>query len=133
VEAKKEWPDESVAKVLCETGCLLKRRLAAGKNTPVFAVLTNGSLFRFFAIDTDNVVYSSGLPPFGLGFGPEGNYVNSPTLSEILRWFYWFMACVKSISPRATRQDFTAETITDSLSRLRKCFGPKLSTVNPTQ
>ena len=79
--------DDSVAQVLCEAGCLLKKRLAAGKETPVFAVLTNGLLFRFFAIDTNGVVYSSGLPPIGLGFGSEGDYTNSPTLSEILRWF----------------------------------------------
>ena len=65
VEAKYEWPAKSVAQTLVEAGCLLKKRLAAGKNTPVFAVLTNGLLFRFFAIDTDGTVYSSGLPPIG--------------------------------------------------------------------
>ena len=44
VEAKKEWPDSAIPQVLCEAGCLLKKRLAAGKDTPVFAVLTNSSL-----------------------------------------------------------------------------------------
>ena len=38
---------------------LVKKRLAAGKNTPVFAALTNGLLLRFFAIDTDDMVYAS--------------------------------------------------------------------------
>jgi hypothetical protein len=42
VQAKKEWPDSAIPQILCEAGCLLKKRLAAGKNTPVFAVLTNG-------------------------------------------------------------------------------------------
>jgi hypothetical protein len=125
VEAKKEWPDSAIPQVLCEAGCLLKKRLAAGKNTPVFAVLTNGLLFRFFAIDTDGTVYSSGLPPIGLGYGPEGDYTNSPTLSEILRWFTWFMTSIKSISPRASTEDLTVEKIEDSLTQLRNCFGPK--------
>jgi hypothetical protein len=125
VEAKKEWPDSAIPQVLAEAGCLLKKRLAAGKNTPVFAVLTNGLFFRFFAIDTDGVVYSSGQPPIGLGYGPEGDYTNSPTLSEILRWFTWFMVAIKSVSPRASSEDLTAEMIDDSLAQLRSCFGPK--------
>jgi len=123
-EAKKEWPDSAIPQVLCEAGCLLKKRLAAGKNTPVFAVLTNGLFFRFFAIDTNGVVYSSGLPPIGLGFGSGGDYTNSPTLSEILRWFTWFMTSIKSFSPRASSEDLTAEKIDDSLDQLRRCFGP---------
>jgi hypothetical protein len=125
VEAKKEWPDDAVAQVLCEAGCLLKKRLAVGKETPVFAVLTNGLLFRFFAIDTDGTVYSSGVPPIGLGYGPEGDYTNSHTLSEILRWFTWFLVAIKSVSPRASSEDLTAGMIEDSLTQLRNCFGPK--------
>ena len=125
VEAKKEWPDSAIPQVICEAGCLLKKRLAAGKDTPVFAVITNGIFFRFFAIDTNGKVYSSGLPPIGLGFGPEGDYANSPTLSEILRWFTWFMTSMKSFSPRASSEDLTAEKIDDSLVQLRSCFGLK--------
>jgi len=125
VEAKKEWPDSAIPQVLAEAGCLLKKRLAAGKKTPVFAVLTNGLLFRFFAIDIDGVVYSSGQTPIGLGLGPGGDYTDSPTLSEILRWFSWFMTSIKSISPRASSEDLTVEKIEDSLTQLRNCFGPK--------
>ena len=122
VEAKYEWPAKSVAQTLAEAGCLLKKRLAAGKNTPVFAVLTNGLLFRFFAIDIDGVVYSSGQTPIGLGLGPGGDYTESPTLSEILRWLTWFMI---SISPRASSENLTDKAIGDSLTQLRNCFGPK--------
>ena len=122
VEAKYEWPAKSVAQTLAEAGCLLKKRLAAGKNTPVFAVLTNGLLFRFFAIDIDGVVYSSGQTPIGLGLGPGGDYTDSPTLSEILRWLTWFMISIKYISPRASSENLTDK---DSLTQLRNCFGPK--------
>jgi hypothetical protein len=115
VEAKKEWPDSAIPQVLCEAGCLLKKSLAAGKNTPVFAVLTNGLLFRFFAIDIDGVVYSSGQTPIGLGL----------TLSEILRWLTWFMTSIKSISPRVSSENLTDKAIGDSLTQLRNCFGPK--------
>jgi hypothetical protein len=123
VEAKFEWPAKSVAQTLAEAGCLLKKRLAAGKNTPVFAVLTNALFFRFFAIDTDGVVYASTTRL--LEIGPDGTYNSSSSLSEILRWFTWFMTALKSISPRASSEDLTAEMIEDSLTQLRKCFGPK--------
>ena len=123
VEAKYEWPAKSVAQTLAEAGCLLKKRLDAGKKTPLFAVLTNGILFRFFAIDTDGVVYSSGqkvLEP-----GEDGTYNSSSSLTDILRWFTWFMVAIKSVSPRASTEDLTIEKIDDSLSELRNCFGPK--------
>jgi hypothetical protein len=123
VEAKKEWPDSAIPQVLCEAGCLLKKRLAAGKNTPVFAVLTNGLLFRFFAIDTDGVVYASKTRI--LEIGEDGTYNSSTSLSEILRWFTWFMTAINSVSPRASSEDLTTEKIGDSLTQLRNCFGPK--------
>ena len=123
VEAKKEWPDSAIPQVLAEAGCLLKKRLAAGKNTPVFGVLTNGTDFRFFAIDTDSVVYASDKEVLKLG--EDGTYNSSSSLPVILRWFTWFMTAIKSISPRASREDLTAEKIEDSLSQLRNCFGPK--------
>ncbi len=62
VEAKKEWPDSAVAQVLAEAGCLLKNRELDGKFTPVFAVLTNSVFFQFFAVDTNSVVFTSGVP-----------------------------------------------------------------------
>jgi hypothetical protein len=123
VEAKKEWPDSAIPQVLAEAGCLLKKRLAAGKNTPVFAVLTNGLLFRFFAIDTDGVVYASKTRL--LEIGEDGTYKSSSSLSEILRWFTWFMTAIKSISPRASSENLTDKAIGDSLTQLRNCFGPK--------
>ena len=52
-------PDSTIPQVLCEAGCLLQKELAAGNKTAVFGVLTNGQLFRFFAIDVDGIVYSS--------------------------------------------------------------------------
>jgi len=119
-QARKEWPDSAIPQVLCEAGCLLKRRLAEGKNTPVFAVLTNGTDFRFFAIDTDGVVYASGkkvLEP-----GEDATYNSSSSLSGILRWFTWFLT---AISPRASTEELTVEKVDDSLTQLRNCFGPK--------
>ena len=76
MEERYEWPAKSVAQTLAEAGCLLKKRLAVGKKTPVFAVLTNGTDFRFFAIDTDGVVYASDKEV--LKVGNDGTY-NSTT------------------------------------------------------
>jgi hypothetical protein len=129
VEAKVEWPRGAVAQVICEAGCLLKKRLAAGKNTPVFAVLTNGTDFQFFAIDTDGVVYASEREI--LKRGKDATYNSSSSLSEILRWFTWFMTSIESVSPRASSEDLSETMIKDSLTRLRSCFGPK--NVNPNK
>ncbi|KAI3661670.1 hypothetical protein MP638_002922 [Amoeboaphelidium occidentale] len=123
VEAKKEWPDSAVPQTVCEAGCLLRKRLAAGKNTPVFAVLTNSYFFRFFAIDTDGVVYASRVSI--LDPGTDGSYCSSTTLPEILQWFYWMMETLKSVSPRAFGEDLTKEAINSSINELRKCFGVK--------
>jgi len=50
-------PSQS-SKLLQRPAAFIKKRLNAGKNTPVFSALTNGTDFRFFAIDTDGVVYA---------------------------------------------------------------------------
>ncbi|EGF77735.1 hypothetical protein BATDEDRAFT_27416 [Batrachochytrium dendrobatidis JAM81] len=128
VEAKKEWLDSAVPQVLAKAGCLLKKRLAAGKNTPVLAVLTNGTLFRFFAIDTDGIVYASTIHLLKLG--NDRTYKTSTSLSEILCWFTWFMTAIKSVSPRASSEDLTDTMTTDSLTRLRSCFEPKVPIQN---
>ena len=122
VQAKKQWPDSAIYQVICEAGCLLKKRLEAGKNTPVFAVLTNGNIFRFFAIDIDGIVYASEIEVLKLG--PDGTYHSSTSLAEILRWFYWFMTCIKSISSSESRPNDTQDHIHASLAQLRSCFGP---------
>jgi hypothetical protein len=83
LQAKNGWPDSAIPHVLAEAGCLLKKRSAAGKSTPVLAVLTNGTDFRFVAIDTDGVVYASEKEVLKLG--KDGTYSSSSTLSEILR------------------------------------------------
>ncbi|EGF80260.1 hypothetical protein BATDEDRAFT_88978 [Batrachochytrium dendrobatidis JAM81] len=127
-EAKKEWLDSAVPQVLAKAGCLLKKRLAAGKETPVLAVLTNGTLFRFFAIDIDGVVYASTI--YLLKLDNDRTYKTSTSLSEILRWFTWFMTAIKSVSPRASSEDLTDTMTTDSLTRLRSCFEPKVPIQN---
>jgi hypothetical protein len=107
---------------------LLKRRLAAGKKTPVYVVLTNGFEYRFFAIDTDCVVYSSGKKI--LEFGKDGTYKSSSSLAEIIRSFAWFMVAIKSLSPKASREDLTEEMIDDSIRQLRSCFWHKFKKEN---
>jgi hypothetical protein len=69
------------------------------------------------------VVYASQTRQLELG--EDGTYNSSSSLSEILRWFTWFMTAIKSISPRASSEALTAEKIEDSLIQLRNCFGTK--------
>ncbi|EGF79446.1 hypothetical protein BATDEDRAFT_25793 [Batrachochytrium dendrobatidis JAM81] len=118
----------AVPQVLAKAGCLLKKRLAAGKNTPVLAVLTNGTDFRFFAIDIDGIVYASTIHLLEIGM--DRTYKTSTSLSEILRWFTWFMTAIKSVSPRASSEDLTDTMTADSLTRLRSCFEPKVPIQN---
>ncbi|TPX46155.1 hypothetical protein SeLEV6574_g03368 [Synchytrium endobioticum] len=123
VQAKTEWPKSALPQVLAEAGCLLNKRLAAGKHTPVFAVLTNAQFFRFFAIDTDSIVYCSGAPMV-LAAGPDGSWSTSTSLVDILRWFRWFITCMASISPRASGVDMT-QTMERALADMRDCLGKK--------
>jgi len=50
---------DAIYQTLAVAACLLKTRRNEGKYTPVFAVLTNGTFFRFFVIDVDGQVSSS--------------------------------------------------------------------------
>jgi hypothetical protein len=120
MQANYEWPISAIPQVVAQAGCLLKKRQAVGKNTPVFAVLTNGADFRFFAIDTDGVVYicKKFLEP-----EEDGLYNTISSLSEILRWFSWFMNAFKSDSSTEANQDLNNDNIEDSLNRF---FGPKI-------
>ncbi|TPX46157.1 hypothetical protein SeLEV6574_g03384 [Synchytrium endobioticum] len=70
----------ALPQVLAEAECLLNKRLAAGKHTPV---LTNAELFWFFAIDTDSIVYCSGAQMV-LAAGPDGSWNTSTSLVDIL-------------------------------------------------
>lgn len=123
VEAKKEWPDSAVPQVICEAGCLLKRRLAVGKKTPVFAALTNGFLFRFFAIDVDGTVFCSGTHVVQIGSG--NTYTSSPSLSEILRWFAWILTSLRLCSPCTSEETITQSSADDQVIRLRRRSGPR--------
>ena len=114
----------ALPQVLAEAGCLLKKRMEAGKNTPVFAVLTNSRFFQFFAIDTDGVVYCSGMP-ICLFVGPDDKWSTSASLIEILRWFKWFITCMASISPRVSTVDLSETDKEQALAGLRRCFGRK--------
>ena len=121
-QAGNEWPDEAVFQVLAEAGCLLEHRLGVNKNTPVFACLSNGKFLTFYAIDLDMTVYSSG-PEIRLNSGPSRTFKDSSELADILRWFNWIVATIKTISPRASLLDISA-SVDDSIIKLQKCFGP---------
>ena len=121
LESKRDWPSTAVYQVLAEAGCFLKRRLEQDKMTPVFAVLSNGDFFRFFAIDEKSVVFCSKL--IALSVPDDGDWKNSKSLVEILTWFNWFITCMAVFSPRVSRVTLT-DTHKESLqSEIRECFG----------
>lgn len=117
MQARGEWSDRAIPLILAEAGCLLKRRLEAEKKTPVFAVLSNGSLFRFFAIDTDSAVYSSA--EFPLTPGQDGSFQSSTSLPEILRWLRWILSSYES---RAFTERLSDDSIVEALVEIRRCF-----------
>ena len=120
-EAKKEWPDSAVAQVLAEAGCLLRNRELDGKSTPVFAVLTNAVFFQFFAIDTNSVVFTSGVP---IPLRKDGSYKTSTSLVQILRWLNWFIKSMADVSPPSSQTDAAARggLVKQAVSELSKCF-----------
>jgi hypothetical protein len=123
VEAKKEWPDSAVAQVLAEAGCLLKNRELNGKSTPVFAVLTNSVFFQFFVIDTNSVVFTSGVPS-SLSTAEDGSYKSSASLAQILRWMNWFIKSMEEISPPSSQinAESRCESVKQAVSELSKYF-----------
>ncbi len=101
VAAKKEWPESGVAQILAEMGCLQKHRFLKGKRTAVFGMLSNGSMFQFFAVGANNKVYCSRQPIVLCPEQGSGNYQSSESLASILGWLNWFLDTVQSTSPRS--------------------------------
>jgi hypothetical protein len=129
VEAKKEWPANAVGQVISEAGCLLKKRQESrvAQMSPVFVVLSNGEYFKFFVIDIDGMVYTSGRTALVLAPSETGTFSpDNESLKAILRWFYWFITAIKRASPRSSASDLQNIQIDRHLSELRKCFGPRL-------
>ena len=119
VEAKRHMT--GLHQVLCQAGCLLRERLASGKVTPVFAVLTNGQIFRFLSIDTDGTAYSSGERVFD--FYSEVDWKVNGTLIEILQWFVWIINAINVTTPRASNPHLNRSAIRKSLKEIRECLG----------
>jgi hypothetical protein len=124
VEARKDFPDSSVAQVLAEAGCLLKNRQLAGKSTPVFAILTNAVNFQFFAIDTNSVVFTSGVSITPLAPSEDGTYQTSASLIEILRWMKWFITSMACVSPACSQEapEARREAVSNAVVEVTKCF-----------
>ena len=58
--------------------------------------------FRFFAIDTDIVVSGKNV----LELGEDGTYkASNNSLTDVLRWFTWFMVAIKSVSSRSSTEE----------------------------
>ncbi len=93
VRAESDWPDPPIAHVICHAGCLLKRRLALGKKTPVYAVMATGSgLFEFILLDVDGTVYNSRV--HYLHDNNDGGF--RANVSVVLRWIQWFLTSPKA-------------------------------------
>jgi hypothetical protein len=121
VEAKREWPDTGIAQVLAEAGCLQQNRILKGLTTPVFAMLTNATLFQFFAIDTNSTVYSSGVPLI-LDYADDGTYQTSTNLPKILHWLRWFISCMRLTSPRCSPALMPQGTVARNIRSVQNCF-----------
>jgi hypothetical protein len=122
VEAKKDFPDSAVAQVLAEAGCLLKNRQLVGKSTPVFAILTNAVSFQFFAIDTNSVVFTSGVTNM-LKRSADRKYKDSKDLIEILRWMKWFITSMECVSPTCSQVDAAGrQAANKAVIEVTRCF-----------
>lgn len=101
------WGIPYIYRAMCHAGCVLRRRLAAGLVTPVFAVLTDGrSVFQFMVVDVDGIGYLSEACALLYMWSRIDT-----TLSEILGWLYWFKSCI--VTPEG------------SWDSVREHFGPK--------
>ena len=121
-EVKGVWDeDEAETQLLAEAGALLCRRLDDGKNTPVFGVLSNAKIFKFYVIDDrDRSVYSSGLVT--MQYRPGTDFRESEELKEIVTWLRWFLTVITSISRRSSPATLSDDGILSSLQELRRNF-----------
>ena len=96
VEAKNGWQANlGVFQLLAEAGCLLRSREKIGKKTPVFAILSDGCHFKFFAIDErDGAVYS--FPFIAAELPLISDYKSNPQVIEIVSWIMWLVFCICS-------------------------------------
>ena len=93
VESGRDWPEKVVFQTLAEAACLMRKRFAENKFTPVFAILTNSEFYRFFALDIDNTVYASRKRYFDLY---TLNIESDNNLREILTWLVWIFTSINS-------------------------------------
>jgi hypothetical protein len=121
VEAKKEGIDSGIAQILAELGCLQKNRLIKGKNSPVFGILTNGTIYQFYSIDMNSIVYCSGSPMV-LRPEPDGSYDASGPLAEILRWVMWFCSTMRAMSPGFSPVTVPQDAFHAAIAQLETCF-----------
>lgn len=118
-QAKSFWGQEHYAQMVCEMGCLLRRRLAVGKETPVFGILTDASHFKFFAVDTNNVVYCTHTIWLSC---LEDTETFTAGLRRVLRHLHWIITSLEAISARASSRE-NGHTPEAALAELRACFG----------
>jgi len=123
-EAKKGWHFEDKFQLIGQLGCLLRSRMDAGKNTPVFGLLTNGERFKFIAIDTDLVVRST----YTISLTWSSQHVHEKSengLKEILTMIKWIVSSTSRISPTCSAVHLKTRNISKSLRSMRSCFGVK--------
>ena len=120
IEAKDSWSDQSVYQVVMQLGCLQKQR---SDKTPVFALLTNGLFYRFFAIDAEMTVYASRHLLFDCM--RNSHFKDDPALKIILRWLFWLISCIMGISPSYNIES-TETTRTSLLQTIKGQLGPRL-------
>ena len=93
--------EKAIWQTLAKAACLQRKRKEEGKDTPVFAVLTNVLSFRFFIIDTDSRVMASYPRLLDLLTGTP--FRPNSTLIEIMKWFSWFITSIMQMPSRASR------------------------------
>ncbi|KAJ3051433.1 hypothetical protein HK097_007553 [Rhizophlyctis rosea] len=112
VEAKKEWPEDAFVQAIAAGGALLRRRQASaktGKNGGVFVVLTNATMWNFYYIDKEGVVYCSGDP------------ITAAHTGLILTWLTFFLKGTAAISPRASMVSMKEEEKASILNGINDC------------
>jgi hypothetical protein len=90
----------------------------------VFAVLTDGTRYRFFVIDErDRAAYSS--VEYTVDQRRFSDLRNNPDLIEILSIISWFIDIITAISPRSSPDELDEEISQKRLVEIRKCFRPR--------
>lgn len=92
-----DW-QASIPEILGHAGCVMRRRQAAGLNSLIFFVLSDGMSFQFFVMDSSGRTFTR--PRLMVNLDTIREPAQTQVLSQILAWLSWFLLAAHATMSR---------------------------------